>query len=212
MTHCVLLGDSIFDNAVYVPPGQDVTTHLQQMLAGRDPTARVTLLAVDGAIAEDVAAQVKHMPTDTTQLFLSVGGNDLLRKFDLLNARAGTVADALLKLGTVMDEITRRYLQAVDACRATGVPLCLCAVYGCSFPDARTQACADLIVGLFHDRIRQIAQEHHLPVIDLRRVCWRETDFVQSIEPSATGGWRIAAALAEFVGQGPAGPMRDDRP
>ena len=212
MTHCVLLGDSVFDNAVYLAPGQDVSSHLQQMLAGRDATARVTLLAVDGAIAEEVAAQVKHVPTDATHLFLSVGGNDLLRKFDLLNARAGTVADALLKLGTVMDGITRRYLQAVEACRATGVPLCLCAVYGCSFPDARTQACADLIVGLFHDRIRQIAQEHHLPVIDLRRVCWRGTDFVQSIEPSATGGWRIAAALAEFVGKARAGHIPDEHP
>jgi hypothetical protein len=201
MTHCVLLGDSIFDNAVYVDPGQDVTAQLQQMLAGGDATARVTLLAVDGAICEEVVAQASSVPAGATQLFLSVGGNDLLRKFDLLNARAGTVADALLKLGTVMDELARRYLEAVDACRTTGLPLCLCAVYGCSFPDPRTQACADLIVGLFHDRIRQIAEEHRLPVIDLRRVCWRETDFVRSVEPSATGGWRIAATLAEFVGQ-----------
>lgn len=199
MTHCVLLGDSIFDNAVYVAPGQDVPTQLQQMLAGRDATARVTLLAVDGAICEEVAAQARGVPAGASQLFLSVGGNDLLRQFDLLNARAGTVADALLKLGTVMDELARRYREAVDACRATGLPLCLCAVYGSSFPDPRTQACADLIVGLFHDRIRQTAEEHRLPVIDLRRICWRETDFVQSIEPSDTGGRRIAAALAGFV-------------
>jgi len=205
MTHCVLLGDSIFDNAVYVAPGQDVPTQLQQMLAGRDATARVTLLAVDGAICEEVAAQARGVTAGATQLFLSVGGNDLLRQFDLLNARAGTVADALLKLGTVMDELARRYREAVDACRATGLPLCLCAVYGCSFPDPRTQACADLIVGLFHDRIRQIAEEHRLPVIDLRRICWRETDFVQSIEPSDTGGRRIAAALAGFVWQAAGG-------
>jgi hypothetical protein len=211
MTHCVLLGDSIFDNAVYVPPGQDVTTHLQQMLDGRNADSKVTLLAVDGAIAEEVAAQVKHVPADATQLFLSVGGNDLLRKFDLLNARASTVADALLKLGTVMDELSRRYLHAVDACRGTGVPLCLCAVYGCSFPDARTQACADLIVSLFHDRIRQVAEEHRFPVIDLRRVCWRETDFVRSIEPSATGGWRIATTLAGFVGQATGSATAQDR-
>ena len=114
--------------------------------------------------------------------------------------------------GKDFQEQEREHRTAEDAMRATGVPLCLCAVYGCSFPDARTQACADLIVGLFHDRIRQIAQEHHLPVIDLRRICWRETDFVQSIEPSATGGWRIAAALAEFVGKAHAGHIPDEHP
>ena len=186
--------------------------HHASFLSDRSGPEHVrALLAVDGAISEEVAAQARGLPAGATQLFLSVGGNDLLRKFDLLNARAGTVADALLKLGTVMDELARRYLEAVDACRATGLPLCLCAVYGCSFPDPRTQACADLIVGLFHDRIRQIAEEHRLPVIDLRRVCWREADFVRSVEPSATGAWRIAATLAGFVGQAAENASAQDR-
>ena len=116
MAHCVLPGDSIFDNTAYVNPGNDVPSPREQMRTDRDATARVTLLAVGGAIGKEVAAQVRHVPADATKLFLSIGGNDLLGE------------------------------------------------------------------------------------IDLRRVCWRDIDFVHSIEPSARGGRRIAAALEAYIG------------
>ena len=46
MKHIVLLGDSIFDNSLYVNPGElDVPNQLRSLVSHR---SRVTNLAVDG--------------------------------------------------------------------------------------------------------------------------------------------------------------------
>jgi len=55
MAHIVLLGDSIFDNAPYVSCGMDVRAQLQSLL---DRQHRVSLLAQDGSVLADMAAQV----------------------------------------------------------------------------------------------------------------------------------------------------------
>ncbi len=199
MNHYVLLGDSIFDNAPYVSDGKDVRAHLAKALARRAVDHRVTLLAVDGALCADVEIQLRHLPHDADRLFLSVGGNDLLSEIDLLEARAGTVAEGLSKLARMLEQVVARYRRAVQACIRTGQPLGLCAVYGGCFPDQRLQACVDLVVALFHDRVHQIAAEHQLPVIDLRQICREEADYVQCIEPSDTGGQKIAQALASLI-------------
>src|SRR5688500_14337329 len=53
--HVVLLGDSIFDNGAYVSGGPDVVAHLRAML----PRGwEATLLAVDGAVIDDVFRQL----------------------------------------------------------------------------------------------------------------------------------------------------------
>lgn len=55
MTHIVLLGDSIFDNAHYTEGGPDVISQVRQLL----PKGwRASLLAVDGATTEDVPSQL----------------------------------------------------------------------------------------------------------------------------------------------------------
>ena len=76
MTHIVLLGDSIFDNAPYVDVEEDVIHYLKRKI----PLGwKATLLAIDGSITTDLHAQVQKLPKDSTHLFLSVGGNDALR-------------------------------------------------------------------------------------------------------------------------------------
>lgn len=52
MEHIVLLGDSIFDNAAYVPEGSQVERQLQACLPGY----AVSLLACDGAELADMRA------------------------------------------------------------------------------------------------------------------------------------------------------------
>src|SRR5437763_7003051 len=75
MSHVVLLGDSIFDNAAYVPGRPPVVEQLRRALpAGW----RATLLAVDGHTTADVAGQLARLPADATHLVVSVGGNDAL--------------------------------------------------------------------------------------------------------------------------------------
>ena len=55
MSHVVLVGDSIFDNAAYTDGGPDVVSQVRGLLP---PGWDATLLAVDGAIADDVPRQI----------------------------------------------------------------------------------------------------------------------------------------------------------
>lgn len=75
MGHVVLLGDSIFDYARYVPGGPSVLDHVRRPL----PRGwKVTLLARDGAVAAGVIEQLARLPDDATHLVISAGGNDAL--------------------------------------------------------------------------------------------------------------------------------------
>ena len=74
--HVILLGDSIFDNAPYVPGKPPVVEQLQSLLPGG---WEATLLAVDGHVTNDVPGQLARLPEDSTHLVVSVGGNDALQ-------------------------------------------------------------------------------------------------------------------------------------
>ena len=68
MKHIILLGDSIFDNAVYVPGGPAVMRQLRSVL----PRAwEATLLAVDGSVTTGMIQQVAKVPESATHLIVN---------------------------------------------------------------------------------------------------------------------------------------------
>ena len=70
MPHAVLLGDSVFDNAAYVPGELPVI----ELLKRRLPAGwQATCLAIDGNVTADVAGQMRRLPTDATHIIVSVG-------------------------------------------------------------------------------------------------------------------------------------------
>ena len=77
----ILLGDSIFDNAVYVPAEPCVTEQLQELVPA---DVSVRMLAVDGDCIRHVKGQLEQVPEDSTHLFVSVGGNDALEHYETL--------------------------------------------------------------------------------------------------------------------------------
>ena len=87
MSHVVLLGDSIFDNAAYTAGAPAVVDHLRAALAA---TWKATLLAVDRDTTEMVAVRLRGLPADAEYLVVSVGGNDALRHIHLLQAATTT--------------------------------------------------------------------------------------------------------------------------
>jgi hypothetical protein len=92
MGHIVLLGDSIFDNARYVPDRPPV---IEQVRRGLPQGWQASLLAVDGHTSEDIANQLADLPSGATHLFVSAGGNDALGESGILNEAACTVGEAL---------------------------------------------------------------------------------------------------------------------
>ena len=191
MTHVVLLGDSIFDNAAYVRGGPDVVAQLRALLP---PGDRATLLAVDGAVTADVARQLARLPADATDLVLSVGGNDALGHVGLLQRRAQHGGEALAWFDEAVAAFADDYRRLVDALARRGPPATVCTIYeGQLEPALRRPARAALAI--FNDAIQRAARAAALPVIELRDVCTEPADYANPIEPSVQGGARIAAAI-----------------
>jgi hypothetical protein len=117
MTHIVLLGDSIFDNAAYTEGGPDVISQVRQLL----PTGwHASLLAVDGATAEDVPPQVRRVPSGASHLVLSVGGNNALMSSSILYEPADSASQAVGALADVSLRFEQEYRRAIGACRQLG--------------------------------------------------------------------------------------------
>ena len=197
MYHVVLLGDSIFDNAAYVAPGEpDV---VRQVRARLPENSKATLLAVDGSRLAGVARQLAAVPADATHLVLSCGGNDALGHAGLLQERASSVAECLDKLAGAGRQFERDYGKAVASLAARGLPAVLCTIYYPQFADADAQRLAVTALSVFNDCITRAAFSAGLPVVDLRLVCDDPLDYANPLEPSARGGAKIARAVARAI-------------
>lgn len=193
--HVVLLGDSIFDNARYVDGGLSVIQHLQKAL----PTAwQATLHAIDGDVASDVLNQVANIPCVATHLVISAGGNDALGAVELLRQPVQSILEALDKLSVVVEAFRCDYRALLDQVLKNGLPVTVCTIYD-SVP-GMTPA-INKALALFNDAIIREAFDCNLPIIDLRSVCTEPADYsnISPIEPSASGGKKIAEAIVASI-------------
>lgn len=198
MKHIVLLGDSIFDNAAYVGGGPDVVAHLRREMPGE---WKATLLAVDGSVVEGVRRQTSALPADATHLVVSVGGNDALSRAGILEERARSAAEVLGRLADIRDEFQSRYREMLGVVLGSGLPAAVCTVYYPRYPEPLLQRLAVTALSVFNDVIVLEAVAAGIPLLDLRLVCDEDSDYANPIEPSASGGRKIARAVVRLVRQ-----------
>jgi hypothetical protein len=196
MNHLALLGDSIFDNAAYVPGALAV---IDQVKAKLPPGWQASMLAVDGNLACDVVKQIGLLPGSVTHLVLSVGGNDALGALALMYSPTPMpMMNALAMLAEVQLKFEAQYLQVITALMATGKPLLICTIY-----DKVPGLSAELrtALALFNDVIIRAGVGNGIPVLDLRAICTDETDYstLSPIEPSSVGGDKIAGRIVQVV-------------
>ena len=195
MGHIVLLGDSIFDNGVYVSGGPDVVAQLRDVL----PDGwTATLRAVDGAVTRSVAYQLERLPGDATHLVVSVGGNDALGESHILGAGVRMVGEGVLMLAEAQQRFAVNYEEMLEAVLAIGLPTALCTIYDTP-PSAPNQRVIKTALSVFNDVITRAAFSRGLPLIDLRLICDEEGDYANPIEPSVQGGAKMAAAITELL-------------
>jgi lysophospholipase L1-like esterase len=196
MTHIVLLGDSVFDNAAYVGGGADVVTRLRALV----PVGwRATLKAVDGSVVNHVSWQLETTPDDATHLVVSAGGNDALMNAGMLGEGAESFAEVLNRLAGVAEAFESDYRRMLDALRATDVPVAVSTIYYPRMEDPLVQRLACAALATFNDVITRAAFEEGLPLLDLRLVCDEDSDYANPIEPSEAGGAKIARAILGLV-------------
>ena len=194
--HIVLLGDSIFDNATYVPDGPAVINHLQAIVS---LDWKVSLLAHDGDVTADVEGQFSSLPKDASHLVVSVGGNDALMALDAFSLPAGNVNNALTILANIRKDFQRAYRAMLWQALSYQLPLAVCTIYD-AVPELSTEAQTALCI--FNDTITREAGAAGVPCIDLRHICTEAGDYssISPIEPSVQGGGKIARAVAGWVG------------
>lgn len=190
--HVILLGDSTLDNALYTSGAPDVVGHLKAILP---PAWRATRCAIDGATTQTLDRQLMALPHDATHLILSVGGNDALGHIELYERPVRTVGEAVGHLAAAVEQFEPAYRAALATVMKLGKPVTVCTIYNGSFADRAFQRFATAAVSLFDDVITRAANAMRLPVIDLRLACNRPDHFVNNIEPSSTGGEKIARAI-----------------
>jgi len=139
MTHVALVGDSAFDNLVYVQPGPDVQQQLKEALPS---PWKVTLCAIDGSITDDVLEQLEELPERVSHIVVSVGGNDALQNMPILSEKVSTVSEGLSFLSEVVIEFKSAYRGMLEALAGTKIPATICTIYQPRFDEPPLQRVA----------------------------------------------------------------------
>ena len=195
MNHVVLVGDSIFDNAGYVPGEPSVVEQVRDYLPSSWQT---TLLAVDGDVTEDVPRQTRGLPSGTTHIVMSCGGNDALRRSSVLAEKIGSVAEGFEMAALLRDEFRESYQETLSHLLSFQKPLAVCTIYNAVPGLSRAENSA---LALYNEIILKEAFAEKLPVVDLRLICDHVGDYsaLSPIEPSAVGGEKIARVITELL-------------
>lgn len=203
VSHVVLLGDSIFDNAAYVPGEPSV---IEQLTAQLPDGWEATLKAIDGAVIAGVILQHADLPFDATHLVVSVGGNDALQNQSVLGQAAASVAEGLDGFSHFLGIFRKGYVEMLESILASGLPTAVCTIYD-QIPGLLT--CQRAGLAMLNEAILAEAGRLQLPVIDLRLICTQPDDYsdLSPIEPSARGGAKITKAIAELLAA-PAGDWK----
>jgi hypothetical protein len=193
--HIVLLGDSIFDNGSYTGGAPDVGEHLRRIA----PAAwTVSLLAVDGSVTWNVPSQLNRLPSDATRLVLSVGGNDALQHSGILTNPGLDGTGLLDYLWDVKRRFETEYRELMEALVQRKIPITVCTIYNGNL-DTPLHTRASAAVAVYNDSIYRIAGDFRVPVLELRGICTEPGDYANSIEPSGTGGRKIAEGILRIV-------------
>ena len=103
--------------------------------------------------------------------------------------------------GTRLVRFEASYRAAIEAAAAMGRDLTTCTIYNANLEPELAPAFRVALM-MFNDVILRVAFERRLSVIDLRLVCTTAADYANRIEPSGSGGLKIARAIVRRLGIG----------
>lgn len=178
----VLLGDSIIKNNSYVKNGKGIDDILNEKTNGN-----THCYAKDESTIVDIYSQLDSIPSDlnkkSTTIFLSVGGNDILNNY--------ADKDINVKDTKVLDPIFHAYKKIIKSIQTkmNDSKLVLLDIY---YPTNIKLTQYKPILEEWNKLISDFASTNNLQVINISNILIESTDFTLNIEPSETGGEKIA--------------------
>lgn len=189
----ILLGDSMLNNSLYVPPNKSVHSMLKSQFS-----TDVHMFAQDGATISDVYGQLDRLNeshnTDYTYVFLSAGGNNIANK---IHKRQGVNS----KKDTRMETHYENLVKSINI-KVPNAKLILLNLY---YPTSETYASAKPLIeqwNLFLDQFQpskffnqKNADMRVHKLIRVDKLLTNDSDFTHKIEPSIIGGEKICNAI-----------------
>ena len=171
----ILLGDSVFNNNSYVEKGKAVNELLQK---NADENTTIICLARNDSTINNIYQQLENVNIDLNDklitVFLSVGGNDIMK------LQEQNLDDTFEKYTTLIGAITTKL---------PNVKLVLLNVY---YPANTSKY--DSLIDKWNTNIELEYESNNknIYLLNLANLLKDPSDFVFDIEPSITGGEKIA--------------------
>ena len=183
-TKIILLGDSIFQNELFVPQKKSVGALLKAQYGSK----KVKIYAEDGAMIEDMKTQLlvvdKKYNKKSTHIFLSFGGNDIIENF--IEYYTGVTLKQLFK--DYKNNISKLQLQFPNA------NIHLSTIY---YPKKEPYTYYHDTIKSWNDMIISYAKNRGFNVLRIDKYFKKKKDFTQSIEPSINGSKIILNTIQE---------------
>ena len=171
----ILLGDSVFNNNTYVEKGKAVNELLEK---NADENTTIICLARNESTINTIYQQLSDVNIDLndklTTVFLSLGGNDIM------NMREKNVDDIFEKYNTLTKAITTKL---------PNVKLVLLNVY---YPPNKANYNSRIDKWNTMIDLQYKNNDKNIHILNLANLLTDPSDFVFDIEPSSTGGEKIA--------------------
>ncbi len=203
MTFTVLLGDSIIDNKTYVQHGElSVLEHLEHL-----SNHEFQQLAYDGHTTKNVISGQINSPMISTSshLVLSIGGNDLLNNIPFLSeGPLENINDAIAGVQQyIFKPLIKRFETIVEKLSSHRANLLLCTIYegdlGRSDEYRGVLDSSKMMVSSFNDIVYKTAMKYKADVLELRHIFVSPEDYANPIEPSHSGGEKLAKEIIKWI-------------
>jgi lysophospholipase L1-like esterase len=174
----ILVGDSILKNNSYVLEEKSV-----EKLLSTKTDAHIYCFAVNDSIIKDAQEQVnilpQHLNEPSTCIFLSIGGNDILKGIDPVSS------------------IFRQYMDLVDLMkeRMDKTKIVLINLY---YPTDEKYEKYYSSIKRWNELVDAYAKDNDLKLLDASTILFKEEDFTSEIEPSIIGGEKLANEISKI--------------
>jgi len=181
----ILLGDSILKNNSYVKNGKGIDDILIEKTNGNSDC-----YAKDESTIVDVYSQLDSIPSElnkkSTTIFLSVGGNDILNNY--------ADKEVSIKDTKILGPIFNAYKTLIKSIQTkmNESKLVLLDIY---YPTNIKLAQYKPILEEWNKLIADFASTNNIEVINISNILIESTDFTLNVEPSETGGEKIANSI-----------------
>jgi len=182
----VLVGDSILENSKYVPKNKSVKDEIFKK------HKNMLMLAEDDSKIRDIEKQLKKMPKHlnkkSTHLIISVGGNDILEKYEKKKESDITtkkIDELFIEYRTLLENIKKNYKMKIV----------LVNIY---LPLAESHVKLHKVIREWNRRQKSYARAKQIKILAIADKFDEPKHFTKKIEPSAEGSKIIAKQVLDI--------------